>query len=238
MQSFSGTTGCAGEKPLQSGVWLFSLVRRRSAISWGGLVLCMALFFTGCASLIPKNTIVNTIITEPMVGAAKVESASFGLIGRASVKGGKESFSGGVQWHHAGDSDEILLLSPLGQTLAQIQRTSDGVYLTTSEQQRYYATDVESLTEQVLGWRLPLMGLQYWIQSTSSPVTASAVDIDIDGRIAAIRQDGWEINYLSYFPMSQIQTQTAQALTARPQLMILKRMNFQIKLVIDHWNTE
>jgi outer membrane lipoprotein LolB len=82
------------------------------------------------------------------------------------------------------------------------------------------------------------MGLQYWIQSTSSPVTASAVDIDIDGRIAAIRQDGWEINYLSYFPMSQIQTQTAQALTARPQLMILKRMNLQIKLVIDHWNTE
>ena len=193
-------------------------------------------FFAGCTALTYKNTIVNTIVTEPVVGAAKAESANFGLIGRVSVKGGKESFAGGVQWHHGEGGDEILLLSPLGQTLAQIQRTSEGVHLKTSEQESYYATDVESLTEQVLGWRLPLMGLQYWIQSMNSPATASAIDMDIDGRVVAIRQDGWEISYLSYFPM--LRTQTMQTQTARPKLLMLKRSALQIKLIIDDWNLD
>jgi outer membrane lipoprotein LolB len=150
------------------------------------------------------------------------------------VKGGKESFSGGVQWRHSGGGDEILLLSPLGQTLAQIQRTPDGVYLTTSEHKRYYATDVESLTEQALGWRLPLMGLQYWVQSLNSPATASAIDLDMDGSVVAIRQDGWEIDYSGYAPAAPVQIR--QSATTYPRLLVLKRNGLQIKLIIDNWN--
>ena len=203
-------------------------------IQWWGWILCLMPFFAGCTALTQKNTIVNTIVTEPVASAPQAKSANFGLIGRVSVKGGKESFAGGVQWHHSEGGDEILLLSPLGQTLAQIQRTSDGVHLKTSEQENYYATDVESLTERVLGWRLPLMGLQYWIQSVNSPATASAIDLDIDGRVVAMRQDGWEISYLSYFPT--LRTQTTQTQTARPKLLMLKRSDLQIKLIIDNWN--
>lgn len=198
-------------------------------------MLCTLLFFAGCTTLTHKNNIVTTVVTEPVVGVA-ARSANFGLIGRVSVKGGKESFSGGVQWHHTESADEILLLSPLGQTLVQIQHNSEGVYLTTSEQESYYAADVESLTERILGWRLPLAGLQYWVQSMNSPATASEMDVDIDGRIAAIRQDGWEISYLSYFPM--LKTQTTQVKTVQPKLLMLKRSDLQIKLVIDNWNPD
>ena len=224
----------AGGKLVQSSMRLFSRFNRRSVISSWSLILCVLPFFAGCTALTHKNAIVNTIVTEPVAGAADAKSASFGLIGRVSVKGGKESFSGGVQWRHTESGDEILLLSPLGQTLAQIQRSSEGVHLTTSEHERYYATDVESLTEQVLGWRLPLMGLQYWIQSMYSPATASAIDMDIDGRVVAMRQDGWEISYLSYFPSPRVQTEQAQA--ARPKLLMLKRSDLQIKFIIDNWN--
>lgn len=199
-------------------------------------MLCTLPFFAGCTTLTHKNSIVTTVVTEPVMGAVDARSASFGLIGRVSVKGGKESFAGGVQWHHTESADEILLLSPLGQTLVQIQHNSEGVYLTTSEQESYYAADVESLTERILGWRLPLAGLQYWVQSMNSPATASEMDVDIDGRIAAIRQDGWEISYLSYFPM--LKTQTMQVKTVQPKLLMLKRSNLQIKLVVDNWNPD
>ncbi|WP_143860887.1 lipoprotein insertase outer membrane protein LolB [Nitrosovibrio sp. Nv4] len=165
---------------------------------------------------------------------ADARAADFGLVGRVSVKGGKESFSGGVQWRHTERGDEILLLSPLGQTLAQIQRRPEGVYLTTAEQESYYAADVESLTDQVLGWRLPLMGLQYWVQSMNSPATVSAIDLDMDGRVMAIRQDGWEIGYFGYPPI--VPVQTTQARTASPRLLMLKRDGLQIKLVIDDWD--
>jgi outer membrane lipoprotein LolB len=86
----------------------------------------------------------------------------------------------------------------------------------------------------VLGWRLPIMGLQYWVRSKNSPSTASAIDLDNEGRIMAIRQDGWEIIYSSYFPDEPVQA-TSQA--ARARLLQLKRSGLQIKLVIDRWDS-
>lgn len=218
----------AGVEPIQS---------MRFVFPWWGLFLCAPPFFAGCALTPPtqKNAVVSTVFTEPVAGTAGARSANFLLTGRVAVTGGKESFSGGVQWRHADGGDEILLLSPLGQTLAQIQLNPDGASLTTSEHQSYYAADVEGLTEEVLGWHLPLAGLQYWVQGVNSPVTASEIDLDIDSRVVAIRQDGWDIDYSNYFSASAVRVTQAQ--TARPRLLRLKRGDLQIKLIIDAWNS-
>lgn len=231
--------GCPDVAQVQCIVRPSSLLKRRFVLSWQVLLLllCVPPLFSGCGALTthtPKNNVVTTIVTEAVPDTADARSADFRLSGRVSVKGGKESFSGGVQWHHTGRGDEILLLSPLGQTLAQIHRTSEGVYLTTSKQESYYAADVESLTEQVLGWRLPLAGLQYWVQSMSSPATASAIDLDMYGRVLAIRQDGWEIDYSGRSPV--LRAETGQDVAAHPKLITLRRNDLQIKLLIDNWN--
>jgi outer membrane lipoprotein LolB len=204
------------------------ILRRRYLV-----VLCILPFF-GCASLVPQSAGVHTIIAGPGEGLSSEASLSFGLAGRIAVKGGKESFSGGVRWRHAEGSDDILLLSPLGQALAQLQRTSEGVHLTTAERENYYASDVESLTEQVLGWRLPIMGLQYWVQGKNSPLTSSSIDLDDKGRVTAIRQDGWEIVYSSYSPAEPAQAATPQG--ARARSLQLRRSGLQIRLVVDRWD--
>jgi outer membrane lipoprotein LolB len=178
---------------------------------------------------------VHTIVAEPGGGLSAEALPSFGLVGRIAVKGSGESFSGGVQWYHAEGRDDILLLSPLGQALAQLERTSEGVQLTTAEQENYYASDMESLTEKVLGWRLPIMGLQYWVQGKNSPLTSSTIDLDDKGRVTAIRQDGWEIVYSGYFPSGPVQAAVPPAV-ARARLLQLKRNGLQIKLVVDKWD--
>ena len=227
-----------GVEPFRSVPGCSPPLKNRLIACWSGLVFVLPQLVAGCAALTPvtpEKTAVSTTIAEPVSEMAHAQSADFALMGRASVKGGKESFSGGVQWQHSGNRDEILLLNPLGQTLAQIQRTPEGVHLATSEQENYYASDVESLTEQVLGWRLPLMGLQYWVQGINSPVTTAAIDKDPDGRVVAIRQDGWEIGYSRYFPSSS--SHAVQGQGARPKLLMLTRDGLQIKLVIDSWNS-
>ena len=231
----------SGIATMQPVIWVGQPLKQDFVFSWQVFIFCILfipVFFSGCATFSThthKNA-VSTIVTEPVAGLTNATAADFGLIGRVSVKGGKESFSGGVQWRHSDRGDEILLLSPLGQTLAQIQHTTDGVYLTTSEHKRYYATDVESLTEQALGWRLPLMGLQYWVQSLNSPTTASAIDLDMDGSVVAIRQDGWEIDYTGYAPAGLTQARQSGTTYPSPRLLVLKRNGLQIKLIIDNWN--
>jgi len=192
------------------------------------LVLCICSLLVGCASFIFKTPVVETSIIE-MGGVTS--SVNFELMGRVSAKGGDKGFAGGVRWSHAGTDDNIHLLSPFGQIVAQIKSNKDIVLLTTSEQKIYRAVNVENLTKQVLGWRLPLLGLQYWVRGVNSPKTKSEVDRDTDGRIIVIRQDGWEITYTDYFPSQLIHTE-------RPRVLVLNRNNLKIKLVIDNWETK
>ncbi|SFU32537.1 lipoprotein insertase outer membrane protein LolB [Nitrosospira multiformis] len=211
----------------------FYLPSLGSLRSWH-LVFLAPAFFSACATLAPEEkNVASTIIMEP--GAMEAKSAGFRLIGRVSVKEGRDGFSGGVQWRHLQDSDQILLLSPIGQAVGQIERTADGVSLITAEQEHYYADNVEELTERVLGWRLPLSGLQYWVQGTNSPDTPSEIDLDIAGRVAAVRQNGWEITYAGYSP--GVAAETPQSEAARARLLTLNRDGLRIRLVIDEWNT-
>lgn len=192
------------------------------------LLLCLLPLFTGCAVFESRDVGVTTIVTRPGEAAASKAIADFGLIGRVLVKADKRGFSGGVHWQHTADSDEILLLSPLGQTVAHIDRGPEGVRLITSEQKTYYASNVENLTEDVLGWRLPLAGLQFWILGTHFPLTMSEKDLDTTGRTVAIRQDGWRITYLDYF------SQPVPAYNL-PRVLELSRIDLKLKLVIDNW---
>lgn len=206
-------------------VQLLVFDRRRFSSLLYPLVFCMYSLLVGCASFVHKSPIVNTSVIEPV---ADVTPVNFELMGRLSAKDGERGFSGGVRWSHTNADDEIHLFSPFGQIMAQIRRNQDVVLLTTSEQKIYRATSVENLTKQVLGWHLPLLGLQYWVRGMNSPATKSEMDRDMDGRVMVIRQDGWEIAYSSYFPSQLIQS-------ARPRALVLNRRDLKIKLVIDSW---
>lgn len=196
------------------------------------ILLCMLPMFSGCAIFEKRDVAVTTIVTQPGEGTISKVVRDFGLIGRVLVKADRRGFSGGLHWQHTEVSDEILLFSPLGQTVAQINRGAEGVRLITSEQNTYYASSVENLTEDVLGWRLPLSGLKFWVLGTHFPFTMSEKDLDKTGRAVAIRQDGWKINYLDYF------LPTAKANNNLPRVIELNRIDLKLKLVIDNWVIE
>ena len=192
------------------------------------LIFFICSLLVGCASFVFKPSVVETKIIE---AGGVIPSINFEFIGRVLVKNDDKGFSGGVRWSHISTVDNINLLSPFGQVVAEIKSNESAALLTTSEQRTYRATNVESLTKKVLGWRLPILGLQYWVRGVNSPKTKSEIDRDADGRIIGIRQDGWTIIYTSYFPSQLIKTE-------RPRVLVLKRSNLKIKLVIDNWEAK
>lgn len=133
----------------------------------------------------------------------------FSLAGRIAVRSGKEAFTGNIAWRHVKSGDEILLSTPTGQGVAQILRQGDAVVLKTSEGKEYRAVDSESLTERVLGFRLPIEGLAETVQGRPSPV--------LEGR-------GWKIEYQEY---------DAQK---RPTRLRLTNAGAEVRLAIHQWN--
>jgi len=157
---------------------------------------------------------------------AVAQSNGFQLSGRVAVKYDEKNFSGGVRWAHNGVDDEIWILTPLGSGAARIVQDANGISLTTDKQKTYRAHDAETLTREVLGWGLPLSGLQYWVLGIAAPQSTALAQRDSQQRLARLNQDSWEITYLRYKPEQE---------SGMPARIMLSRGDLQISLIIDDW---
>jgi outer membrane lipoprotein LolB len=178
----------------------------RSVLFWA------CLLFAGCAA-----------IEEQPAPAGPIGDA-FYLSGRVSVKYGSEAASGRITWQHDATGDELLFSNPLGQGVARIVRRNAVASLTTSDQKVYQASDVETLTEQVLGWRLPLAGLPDWVRGRAAAGVPAQTELDGSQRLAALRQSGWLVEYLDYAGASGL-----------PSRLRLSRQDMELRLAIDQW---
>jgi len=133
----------------------------------------------------------------------------FSLAGRIAARSGKEAFTGNIAWRHAAAGDELMISTPTGQGVAQILRQGDAVLLKTAEGHEYRAADSESLTERVLGFRLPIEGLAAWVQGKPSP---------------ALESRGWQVEYQEYDEQK------------RPTRMRLTNAGVELRLAISQWN--
>lgn len=203
-------------------------VREVACRSW---LLGVFLVLSGCAGPEVRHEEITTVTIQPARGQTDAVSESFVLSGRLAVNTKQYQFSGGIRWQHSGHGDEIYLFSPLGQVVAKIFKDQTGVRLITSEPATYQAQTVEYLTSQVLGWELPLVGMQFWVRGTHFPGTVAEKDLDRNKRTIAIRQDGWRIIYQNYYPAEG-------DMPALPRLVEFSRVDIKMKLVVDQWQDE
>ena len=178
--------------------------------------LIMLLLLGGCA------TTPGVPLTQR---PAQAEVSSFAFNGRVSVRHDGERSTAGVRWTHRGETDEILLLAPLGQTVARIYSNPLGVTLEESGKV-YFEQDAETLTERVLGWHLPLSGMRSWVLALPAAGSAAEIERADNGQLKELRQDGWQISYTRY---------AADTADSLPLRMNLQRDGMEMQLLIDEW---
>ena len=169
--------------------------------------LCAAAAILGACAALP----------EPGVAPP----GGFALTGRVAISRAKDSGSVRIFWRHSSDADEMLVTSPVGQGIARITREDGRYRLVTGDRKEYRALDAESLTDEALGWRLPLSGLPDWVQARPSPDRPATVTGGM-GEGLEIRQDGWKVAYDEFRG-------------GRPFRMRLSREDLEIRLVVDQW---
>src|SRR5574340_1257961 len=185
---------------------------------WLGVLLAGML--SGCA-LLPSAP-------APAMRPAQPESAPFSLNGRIAVKYNGARHSAGLRWVHTAQSDEILLLTPLGQTAARVYRDAHNATLDDGEK-RYQAENAEALMQEVLGWYLPLSGLHHWVLGLAEKGSPAQIERNGSGQVAVLRQDSWEVQYQRY------PDDRPDSLPARLQL---GREGLQVQLLIDEWELQ
>lgn len=116
----------------------------------------------------------------------------FSLEGRFSLSQDSKNYSGRLRWTYRGVSSELLLSSPFGQGIAEIVTDARGAQLKTGDGKVFSAPDADTLTQEVLGYSLPLGLLADWVRGR---VASGNARFDAQGRAIHLRQDTWEVDY-------------------------------------------
>jgi len=181
------------------------------------LAIVATLALGACANLPPPP--------EPR-RPAQVADRHFEVGGRFALRFRDEAGSGRIAWTHRPQSDDLAILSPIGQGIARIVR-KDGLYtLTTADQREHSSPDPDALTEAVLGWRLPLSGLPFWLRGHEAPGSQAEKVRAGDDRVSELRQAGWTIEYLSRHAPSGL-----------PERLRIRRDDLDLRLVLEEWHT-
>lgn len=191
---------------------------RRSALALGLAALA------GCAGMAPPT------------GGERSYQETVTLGGRLSVRypqdGRPQSVQGKFLWSQQRDATTIELYSPLGQTLARIAIAPGRATLEAARGGSRVAATADALTEQTLGWPLPVDGLRYWLQGFVRSGERTLVAAAPDGP-DSFRSDGWRIRVASW-------QQAGRA--ALPKRIDLEREDLSggeiaLRLVIDDWRS-
>ena len=126
----------------------------------------------------------------------------------------RESVSGRFALEIRGQQQLLELSSPLGTTVARIEIEPSGARATGAQMQEVRGADADALTEQLLGWPLPVSGLADWIEGRPVPSRAARVERE-GGRVVLLEQDGWTIRLPEYFELL--------GAAERPRRLVLER---------------
>ncbi|MBS1191061.1 MAG: Outer rane lipoprotein LolB [Rhodocyclaceae bacterium] len=185
------------------------------------LFLAGVLALAGCATVTPPSTGLP----------ARGELRDFGLEARFALRlerpyEAPQSASGRLSWDHGHDGDHILVANPLGQGIAEIDRSAAGARLRTSDGRVRHAADAGELLQEATGYPLPLGELPAWL--LGRPTASGQLRTDALGRPQSLIDAGWHIDY-------HYDSEAADALPSR--LTLRRDSSLEVRLRIEEWRS-
>ena len=168
------------------------------------LVCLAALLMGACAELAPPAD------SSPRLGPPL---ASVSAEGRISLRQGERRDHLRFRWEHAPGSDVVLLMTPLGQGLAELTHDKEGARLKQPNQATLAADTLPELAQRVFGASLPLDAMADWLRGARA---------ELSGEV-----DGW-----------RVVISDTSAFRQRRLLRVLEahREDVDFKLVVDDWD--
>jgi outer membrane lipoprotein LolB len=159
--------------------------------------------------------------------AALQAQSQFQLKGRIAVAAGNDGFSAGLFWKQQGARAALALDGPLGVGGARVVADGPTLTVTTSRGEVLGSDAARAELGARLGFDPPLESLRYWVRGVPDPDSPATETLDAaTQRLAALTQDGWQIEYTEYMsaPGGEL-----------PHRLSLRRGGVRVRLVVESW---
>lgn len=146
--------------------------------------------------------------------------------GRAAINNGVESWHVNLLWLQQGDNYQIRLFGPFGAGQVQLMGNNEQAELLTSDNERFYSHNIDTLLYERTGVKMPVAELRYWLIGLPSPGGKDAASIDKHGRLSRLQQGDWRVRYKRYVPVNGL---------VLPRKIFADKQDLDVRVVIDEW---
>lgn len=188
-----------------------------------------ALLISGCATTsAPKEEKKGPVMAPEM--AWRVHRHTLAPIDRflatGRVTSSELSLRADLRWQQsANGSFELRLAGPFGAGAVELRGTKAAVEVRSSEGVEC-TLDPEGWIRNTYGWSLPINGLRYWVLGLPIPGKPSTRELNADGRLARMSQNGWTLEYTEYRRQGEYDL---------PRRFEIDNGQVRLKLLIDRW---
>ena len=163
----------------------------------------------------------------PTAKSARQALTHWEMTGKAAVATENQGWSANLTWNQAEQITELNLHGALGVGGVHVRSDGQSVQIDTSRGESIHDEDAAAALERVIGVPLPLPSLRYWLLGVPAPGTDAEEELDPQGRLASLRQNGWSMAY------DQYEYQQGAWLPGRVRL---ENGPVRVKVVVDHWS--
>ncbi len=159
------------------------------------LPLLLAAALAGCASA-PERP--GALPSGPVAAYTDTMTLSGKINVTYTKDGNRESpLHGRFEWQQSPQRTDVTILSPLGQTVAQIAVTPQQATLKEGNKPLRTADNIDALSAQALGWTLPVSGLREWLQGHATAAGGRHFRASVQDATVTTA-DGWRLHYVSW----------------------------------------
>jgi outer membrane lipoprotein LolB len=197
---------------------------------WAALpLLCILglLLLPGCRAVPPVQ--VDHARQQPLYDAraARLNRIDgWSLEGRLAVNDGKEGASGFLRWRQEGASSQLDFHGAFGRGAWRLLADAQGAELEFADGSRYTAGTVDELVRGQVGWSVPVAKLAGWVRGLAAPGQVTGWQLDDEGRLSALQQDGWSIEFGRYGVVDEL---------PMPLKLTARRDVRMVKLAVKAW---
>lgn len=192
---------------------------------------CFLLFMTGCAAVPERPPLADPARAWQMRKQELAPIAAWNIHGRFAMRRDGEGWQGSLHWVRDHARQRISLTGPLGSGQLRLTQDEHGAQLRDAEQNVLHAPDARELLRRATGWDLPLEGINWWVLGLPVPGAPGAEELDAWGRLKALQQLGWDVQFLEYTRADRHEL---------PSRLFLRRAangagEFEVRLAIERW---
>lgn len=148
------------------------------------------------------------------------------MTGRAAVATATDGWTASVAWSQRAADSELRLQGTLGVGGVRVRGDGQSFEIETSKGEKIASDDAAAALQQAVGVPLPVSALRFWLLGVPAPGMPAIEELDEQGRLVRLEQDGWQATYDRY---------AYQKDAWLPGRMRLEKGAVRVRVVVHQW---